>query len=119
MVQLQDAVELIFGSKKDPVFGPVILVGFGGVTAELYKDRALELPPVTPERLNRMLKSLRCWPLLDGFRGRPKVKLEALCDIIEKYSELILEQDWIQESDLNPVLVNDQQAIVLDARFIG
>ena len=119
MVRLENSVELIFGSKKDPVFGPVILVGFGGVTAELYKDRALELPPVSPARLMRMLKSLQCWPLLDGYRGRPKVKIEALADIIEKYSELILQQEWIKESDLNPVLVNDREAIVLDARFIG
>jgi acetyltransferase len=56
---------------------------------------------------------------LDGYRGRPKVKIEALADIIEKYSELILQQEWIKESDLNPVLVNDREAIVLDARFIG
>jgi acetyltransferase len=119
MVRLENSVELIFGSKKDPVFGPVILVGFGGVTAELYKDRALELPPVSPARLMRMLKSLQCWPLLDGYRGRPKVRIEALADIIEKYSELILQQEWIKESDLNPVLVNDREAIVLDARFIG
>jgi len=119
MIRLENSVELIFGSKTDPVFGPVIMVGFGGVTAELYKDRALELPPVSPARLMRMLKSLQCWPLLDGYRGRPKVKIEALVDIIEKYSELILEQDWIKESDLNPVLVNDREAIVLDARFIG
>lgn len=119
IVRLENSVELIFGSKTDPVFGPVIMVGFGGVTAELYRDRALELPPVSPARLVRMLKSLHCWPLLDGYRGRPKVKIEALVDIIEKYSELILEQDWIKESDLNPVLVNDREAIVLDARFIG
>ena len=119
MIQLSNAIELIFGSKKDPVFGPVILVGFGGVTAELYKDRAFALPPVSPERLKRMLSSLRCWPLLNGYRGRPKANIDALVDIIEKYSELILEQEWIQESDLNPVLVNDQQAIALDARFIG
>jgi len=119
MIRLENSVELIFGSKTDPVFGPVIMVGFGGVTAELYKDRALELPPVSPARLMRMLKSLQCWPLLDGYRGRPKIKIEALVDIIEKYSELILEQDWIKESDLNPVLVNDREAIVLDARFIG
>lgn len=119
MIRLENSVELIFGSKTDPVFGPVIMVGFGGVTAELYKDRALELPPVSPARLMRMLKSLQCWPLLDGYRGRPKIKIEALVDIIEKYSELILEQDWIKESDLNPVVVNDREAIVLDARFIG
>ena len=119
MVQLDHAVELIVGSKRDPVFGPVILVGLGGVTAELFQDRALELPPVTPSRLLKMLQSLRCWPLLDGFRGRPKANIEALTDILQKYSLLVQEQDWIQESDLNPVLVNHSQAIVLDARFIG
>jgi acetyltransferase len=66
-----------------------------------------------------MLKSLQCWPLLDGYRQRPKANIEALVDVMTRYSELISEQDWIQESDLNPVLVNDRQAIVLDARFIG
>jgi len=119
MVQINNAVELIIGSKKDPVFGPVLLVGLGGVTAELFQDRALELPPITPARFLSMLKSLRCWPLLDGYRGRPKANIEALTDIMAKYSTLILEQDWIEESDLNPVLVNEHQAVVLDARFVG
>jgi len=119
MIHWTNCVELIFGSKHDPVFGPVVLVGFGGITAELFKDRAIGLPPITPERLMAMLKSLRCWPLLDGYRQRPKANIDALVDVMTRYSELISEQDWIQESDLNPVLVNDHQAIVLDARFIG
>ncbi|MCY3008150.1 MAG: acetate--CoA ligase family protein [Planctomycetota bacterium] len=119
MIHWTNSVELIFGSKRDPVFGPVILVGFGGVTAELFQDRALGLPPITAERLMPMLRSLRCWPLLNGYRQRPKANIEALVDVMTRYSELISEQDWIHESDLNPVLVNDQQAIVLDARFIG
>jgi len=119
MIHWTHCVELIFGSKHDPVFGPVVLVGFGGVTAELFKDRAIGLPPITPERLMAMLKSLQCWPLLDGYRQRPKANIEALVDVMIRYSELISEQDWIQESDLNPVLVDERQAIVLDARFIG
>ena len=119
MIQINNAVELILGSKKDPVFGPVLLVGLGGVTAELFQDRAIELPPITPARFLAMLKSLRSWPLLDGYRGRPKANIQALFDIIAKYSNLVLDQNWIEESDLNPVLVNDQQAVVLDARFIG
>jgi acetyltransferase len=119
MIHWTHCVELIFGSKHDPVFGPVVLVGFGGVTAELFKDRAIGLPPITPERLMAMLKSLQCWPLLDGYRQRPKANIEALVDVMTRYSELISEQDWIQESDLNPVLVDERQAIVLDARFIG
>jgi acetyltransferase len=119
MVQLANATELIVGSKRDPVFGPVILVGFGGITAELFQDRVLEIPPLSPERIRQMLKSLRCWPLLNGYRGKPKVNLEAIVDIIDKFSQLIQEHDWIAESDLNPVLANDQQAIVVDARFIG
>src|SRR5690606_20877615 len=69
MVTASKGVELILGAKQDPVFGSVILVGTGGVTAEVFQDRALELPPLNERLARRMLESLRSWPLLKGYRG--------------------------------------------------
>ena len=78
MVTAVHGVELILGSKCDPVFGPVIMVGWGGIAAELFQDRALELPPLDERLARRMLESLRSWPLLSGYRGRPVVDVDRM-----------------------------------------
>ncbi|MDQ1351616.1 MAG: acetyltransferase, partial [Acidobacteriota bacterium] len=78
MINIKDSVELILGTKKDPVFGTVIMVGSGGVTAELYRDRALGFPPLNERLARRMLESLKIWPLLQGYRGRPPVNMDRL-----------------------------------------
>lgn len=86
MVTTSRGFELIVGTKRDPVFGPVILVGRGGITAEVDRDHALELPPLNERLARRMLESLRAWPLLQGYRGRPGANVERL---IELWSEEI------------------------------
>lgn len=118
MVSVVNGVELILGAKRDPVFGSVIMVGYGGIAAELFQDRALELPPVKPLSALRMLQSLRCWPLLSGFRGRPAVDAQALSATIVQFSRLIVEQAAILEADINPLLVSASSIVALDARFL-
>src|SRR5208283_6087645 len=76
MVSYPNSFELILGTKKDPVFGPVIMVGMGGVAAEVLQDRALGLPPLNDILARRMLESLKSWPLLRGFRGRPGANID-------------------------------------------
>ena len=117
MVSLPGGMELILGAKKDPVFGPVIMVGCGGIAAELFQDRALGLPPLNDRLALRMLESLQVWPLLTGYRGRkPVANVDRLVETLLRFSALVADFPEIRELDANPVLVRDDQVIVLDAR---
>lgn len=118
MVALQNGYEMILGAKKDPVFGAVILVGSGGVAAELFEDRALGLPPLNERLARRMLESLKAWPLLQGYRGRPPVDVDRLIELLMRFSYLIAEHPEIEELDINPLLVARDEIIALDARVL-
>jgi acetyltransferase len=118
MVVAPDGRELIIGAKRDPVFGMVLLVGAGGTNAELFRDRTLELPPLSEHLARRMLQSLQSWPLLSGYRGRPGINLERLVEVLMRLSYLIADNPEITELDINPLLVTPDNAIALDARVI-
>ena len=81
---------ITLGAKKDETFGAVLLFGIGGVTAELLKDRVLELPPLNERLARGMLEKLRCWPLLKGYRGRPGVDIEPPLFIIDYMKQLVV-----------------------------
>jgi acetyltransferase len=117
MVTAVHGVELILGVKRDPVFGPVMMVGFGGIAAEVFHDRALELPPLNERLARRMLESLRSWPLLTGYRGRPVVNVDQLIETLMRFSYLVAHLPEIREVDINPLLVTPTEAIALDARI--
>lgn len=110
--------ELIIGARRDPVFGPVLLVGAGGTSAELFQDRALELPPVNERLARRMLESLRIWPLLNGYRGRPPVDVDKLIEVLIRLSYLVADYPEIQELDVNPLLATPYGMVALDARIV-
>jgi acetyltransferase len=118
MLSSPDGVELIVGAKKDPVFGAVMIVGAGGITAELLGDRSLELPPLNDRLARRMLESLRIRPLLCGYRGRPAVNIDRLIEVLMKFSYLISELPSIAEIDVNPLLATSEAVTALDARAI-
>lgn len=118
MIAAASSIELIVGMKRDPLFGPVIMVGYGGIAAELFQDRAVELPPVCQRRAMSMLERLRCWPLLSGYRNRPAVDLVQLSQTIANFAELIRHESQLMEADINPLLAGPQQIIALDARFV-
>ncbi len=118
MIDIKDPVELILGTKKDAVFGTVIMVGSGGVTAELYRDRALGFPPLNERLARRMLESLKIWPLLQGYRGRRPVNMDRLLEILIRLSYLAADYPEISELDINPLLVTEKEVIALDARVI-
>lgn len=118
MIAAPAGVEMILGAKQDPVFGAVILVGAGGVTAELFQDRALGLPPLNERLATRMLESLRSWPLLKGYRGRPAINVDRLIEIIMRFSYLVADFPEIVEIDVNPLLVAQDDAVALDARMV-
>ena len=118
MMTYPNSFELILGTKKDPVFGPVIMVGMGGVSAEVFQDRALGLPPLNDVLARRMLESLKSWPLLRGYRGRPGANIDRLIEIIMRFSYLVADYPEIEELDINPLLVTPEEVIALDARVV-
>lgn len=118
MITAAGAVELILGIKRDPVFGPVVMVGAGGIMAELLQDIALELPPLNETLARRMLESLHIWPLLNGYRGRPAVAFERLLETILRLSNMAAQIPEICELDVNPLLVTSSDVFALDARIL-
>jgi acetyltransferase len=117
MVRL-DGYELILGSSIDPQFGPVILFGSGGQLVEVYRDRALALPPLNTTLAQRMMEQTRVFTALKGVRGRKPVDMVALENLLVRFSQLVLEQRWIAEIDINPLLASPEGLLALDARIV-
>ena len=118
MVTFPNSFELILGTKKDPVFGSVIMVGTGGTAAELFRDRALAMPPLNESLARKMLESLKSWPLLKGYRGKPGVNIDRLVEILMRFSYLVADYPEIKELDINPLLVTPEEVVALDARVV-
>lgn len=118
MMKLSEGYELILGSSIDPEFGPVMLFGSGGQLVEVYKDRALAIPPLNSTLAHRLMEKTKIYEALKGVRGRKAIDMGALEELLIKFSLLIVEQPWIVECDINPLLVGPTQIIALDARVI-
>jgi acetyltransferase len=117
MVKL-DGYELIIGSSVDSQFGPVILFGTGGQLVEVFKDRALALPPLNSTLALRMMEQTDIFTALKGVRGRKPVNISALEDLLVRFSQLVVEQPWIKEIDINPLLASPERLLALDARVV-
>jgi acetyltransferase len=113
-----DGYELIIGSSMDAQFGPVLLFGAGGQLVEVAKDSALALPPLNSTLARRMMEQTRIYTALQGVRGRRPVDLAALEDLLVHFSELVVEQPWIKEIDINPLLASPDRLLALDARVV-
>jgi acetyltransferase len=114
----RDGYELILGSTIDAQFGPVILFGSGGVMVEVYRDRALALPPLNTTLAQRLMEQTKIYSALLGVRGRKPVNLAALEALLVRFSQLVMEQPWIKEIDINPLLATPEQLLALDARMV-
>lgn len=117
MIKLE-GYELIIGSSIDPQFGPVLLFGTGGQLVEVFKDRALGLPPLNATLARRMMERTRIYTALKGVRGRKPVNIAALEQLLVRFSQLVVEQPWIAEIDINPLLVSAERIYALDARVV-
>jgi acetyltransferase len=113
-----EAYELILGSSVDPQLGPVLLFGLGGQLVEVFRDRALGLPPLNSTLARRMMERTRIFHALKGVRGRKPVDLRALEDLLVQFSQLVVEQRAIREIDINPLLASADNLIALDARVV-
>ena len=113
-----EGYEVILGSSIDPQFGPVMLFGSGGQLVEVYKDRALALPPLNTTLATRLMEHTKVYHALKGVRGRKAVDLVALERLLVRFSELVVEQKWIKEIDINPLIVGPSGIFALDARVV-
>ena len=113
-----EGYELILGSSIDPQFGPVLLFGLGGQLVEVFKDRALGIPPLTTTLARRMMEQTKIYTSLKGVRGRKSVDLAALERLLVRFGQLITEQPWIKELDINPLLASSEKLLALDARVV-
>lgn len=107
--EMASGVEMIVGVHRDPQLGPTLLVGLGGVTAELFQDTALRLLPVDRATVRDMLRSLKAWPLLDGYRGRPKADVKALEDAVLNFASMAVQLgERLVEAEINPLFVQEE-----------
>jgi acetyltransferase len=113
-----DGYEIIIGSSIDPQFGPVLLFGAGGQLVEVFKDRALGLPPLNATLARRMMERTRIFTALKGVRGRPAADIPALEQLLVRFSQLVVEHPWIKEIDINPLMVAPGRILALDARMV-
>ncbi len=115
---LLEGYELIIGSSIDPQFGPVVLFGTGGQLVEVFKDRSLGLPPLNATLARRMMERTRIFEALKGVRGRAPVDISALEQVLVHFSQLVAEQPWIKELDINPLIASPDGLLALDARVL-
>lgn len=115
--RMDEGREVIIGAKKDNTFGPTVLFGLGGIFAEAIKDTALRIAPISQEEALKMTQEIKGIKILQGMRGNKPVNFAVLAEIIVNLSRLVMEHPEIKEVDLNPVMVTDNSASVVDARI--
>lgn len=110
--------EVAIGMKRDPAFGPILMFGLGGIFVEVLEDVVFRVMPVDEKEALKMVKEIKGYKILKGFRGEKPVNIKAIAEIIVNVSNLASKEDKIQEIDLNPVIVNEKKALVVDPRFL-
>lgn len=110
--------EVIVGMTRDPSFGPLLMFGLGGVMVELMKDVSFRLAPLTARDASAMIREIKGYPLLDGYRGQHAADTATLEQIILKVADFVLDHPEIKELDLNPIFAYPDGAIAVDARFV-
>ena len=117
--EMLSGVELIVGAKNDSQFGPVIIVGIGGVGVEIYKDTAIRMAPIKKEHVPSMVADIKARKLLEGFRGSAPVDMESLSSLVVGFSKLAMDlAPYVESIDLNPVMCSGSRCVIADARII-
>ena len=110
--------ELIIGMTTDAQFGPALMFGIGGILVELLEDVSFRIAPITEYDAKEMIHEIKGFPILDGYRGKPKADIDAIVDTLLKISDLVTKNEEIYEMDLNPVFIYKKGLICVDARII-
>jgi acyl-CoA synthetase (NDP forming) len=111
-------VEVIVGMSKDPQFGPVLMFGLGGILVEVLKDVSFRIVPVTERDAREMIREIKGYPILEGYRGQKPASIPALEKLIVKVSQFVEKNPQIKELDLNPIFAYSDKAVAVDARII-
>jgi acyl-CoA synthetase (NDP forming) len=115
---VEPGTEVIVGVSKDPQFGPVVMFGLGGIFVELFKDVSFRVIPVERKDAQEMIKEIKGYPLLQGYRGKEPADISSLVNIILKISNFIERNPQIKELELNPIVAYPKRAVAVDARII-
>ncbi len=110
--------ELLIGSKKDPIFGPIIMFGMGGVAVEVFKDLNVGIPPLNMKLAQRLIEETKIFQLLKGYRGMESVDIEAVEFLLYKFAYMVMDFPQIKEVDINPFAIDARGGVVLDAKVI-
>jgi acyl-CoA synthetase (NDP forming) len=111
-------VEVIVGMSKDPQFGPVLMFGLGGILVEVLKDVSFRIVPLTERDAREMIREIKGYPVLEGYRGQKPASIPALESLIVKVSQFVENNPQIRELDLNPIFAYPDKAVAVDARII-
>jgi len=112
------STEVIVGATKDPQFGPALMFGLGGIFVEVLKDVTFRIAPISKEEAHEMIKEVKAYPLLKGYRNLPPADTDAIANILVNTSKLVTEHQEIKELDLNPIMVYRKGAKTVDARIL-
>ncbi|KAK8797380.1 hypothetical protein WA158_004588 [Blastocystis sp. Blastoise] len=118
MLNLSEGYEVIFGCNNDPQVGPIIVFGTGGTLVEVYKDSSMTLPPVNTTQARNCMKQTKIYKALQGVRGKKGCDQNKLDQVFVRFSELVSDQHWIKELDINPMFVSENHIVALDARVV-
>jgi len=116
--EMLSGTEVIIGGKKDPTFGQTIAFGLGGIFVEIYKDISFRVLPITKIEALKMIKEIKAYKILEGYRGSKPVSMDSLIDVLLKVSKLLQENPEIKELDINPVFAMPDRVVAADARII-
>ncbi|KPJ52596.1 MAG: acetyl-CoA synthetase, partial [Dehalococcoidia bacterium DG_18] len=112
------ATEVIIGMSKDPQFGPVLMFGLGGILVEILKDISFRIVPLTGRDANEMIREIKGYPVLEGYRGQEPANIAVLEQLLLKVSEFVESKPEIKELDINPIFAYRDSALAIDARVI-
>jgi hypothetical protein len=117
---VKPGIEMILGVRRDPQFGPVVILGFGGTLAEILRDVTFALPPFDAAHARRCVDRLRLRALLDGVRGKDAVDVDAFCRMAASFSVMVHAlRAELQELDVNPVIVGKEHCTAVDALVVS
>lgn len=111
-------IEVIMGMTKDPQFGPLLMFGLGGILVEVLRDVAFRIVPLTPKDAQQMVREIKGYPILEGYRGQPQADMEALERLLLRLSQFVEAHPEVEELDLNPVFAYPDRAVAVDARIV-